>query len=194
MNSVYYGNGLDAFIEAIYLQEEIDPSVGSLIHVNPKNPTYITGKIVIINTADYSMDKIMTLVRNKCKVISRTSEPGECQGVEVCPYILRPCFDVIWNGRTKKINTHPELDKFLEGNEDEWSMIFPDYKLYFPKLTIWDKKIVVDEYGNLTGLGWILQQTGVNLIEGTPFNDLDLVKTKKLDFMVLRRKIKEGEL
>lgn len=107
MNSVYYGNGLDAFIEAIYLQEEIDPSVGSLIHVNPKNPTYITGKIVIINTADYSMDKIMTLVRNKCKVISRTSEPGECQGVEVCPYILRPCFDVIWNGRTKKNKYSP---------------------------------------------------------------------------------------
>jgi hypothetical protein len=191
MNSVYYGNGLDAFIEAIYLQEEIDPSVGSLIHVNPKNPTYITGKIVIINTADYSMDKIMTLVRNKCKVISRTSEPGECQGVEVCPYILRPCFDVIWNGRMKEINTHAELDKFLEGDEDEWSMTFPDYKLYFPKLTIWDKKIVVDEYGNLTGLGWILQQTGVNLIEGTPFNDLDLVKTKSLLllFFFLRHEI-----
>lgn len=180
MNYVYYGNGLDSFVESIYLQEEIDPSVSSLIHVNPVNPTYITGKIVILNTADYSMDKIKTLVRNKCKIISRVYY--DAQDVEICPYILRPCFDISWNGREGKVNN---LEKFLknEDNDLEWSMIFPDYKLYFPKVIYPEKKYTVDSYGNLTFLGWISQQTGVNLIESTPFQDLDLIKTKKIDFI-----------
>lgn len=179
MNSIYYGNGLDAFVESIYLQEEIDPSVSSMIHVNPNNPTYIIGKIVIINTADYSMDKIKTLEKNKCKVISRVYFDSE--GVEVCPYILRPCFDIMWNGKSGKVDN---LEKLLENEiEDlEWTMNFSEYKLYFPKI-IYPKKLnTVDSYGNLTYLGWISQQVGENIVDNTSFRDLDLIKTKKLDF------------
>lgn len=181
MSSIYYGNGLDAFVESIYLQEEIDPSVSSLIHVNPDNPTYITGKVVIINMIDYSTDKIKLLVKNKCKVISRIVY--DVDDIEINPYIIRPCFDVMWNGGNGVVDN---LDEFLKNKIEtlEWNVVFPDYKLYFPKV-IYQKNYVKDSYGNLTYLGWISQQIGINVLEEdrTPFSNLDLIKTKKIDFI-----------
>lgn len=181
--SVYYGNGLDAFVESIYLQEEIDPSVSSSIHVNPDNPTYITGKIVIINMTDYPAEKINTLVKNKCKVISRVFY--DISEIEINPYIIQPCFDVMWNGKEGDIDGD-NLEELLKNRKEdlEWSMIFPDYKLYFPKIVYSNKNYVIDSFGNLTYLGWISQQLGINLLgDNTPFKDLDLIKTKKIDFM-----------
>jgi len=37
----------------------------------------------------------------------------------------------------------------------------------------------MDSYGNLTVLGWALQQVGINLVSGA-FTDLDIVKTEKI--------------
>ena len=37
----------------------------------------------------------------------------------------------------------------------------------------------VDDYGNLSCLGWVLQQVGINVKTDTPFVNLDVIKTQK---------------
>ena len=174
---------LPVIVEAVYLEEEFDTSVSSNIHINPENPTYLIGKTVIINTPNYSIEKINILKKNRCKIISRVNIFSDSNNsIEISPYILRPCFNVLWNGQEIEIN---DWDNFLEeGCGDSWLFKLPQYELYFPKI-IGGKCIetepCTDGGGNLTWLGWLLQQVGVNIREDTVFLDLDLLKTKKMD-------------
>jgi hypothetical protein len=55
-----------------------------------------------------------------------------------------------------------------------------EYRLYFPKLQ--EVGAVMDDYGNLTSLGWVLQQVGVNIKTDTPFKDMDVIKSGKVVF------------
>ena len=43
-----------------------------------------------------------------------------------------------------------------------------------------DRTELIDTKGNLTTLGWLLQQVGINVDQETKYKDLDLIKTKKL--------------
>lgn len=179
---IYFNDGnLCSIVEVIYLEEEFDLSVSSNIHINPENPTYLIGKTIIINTPLYSPDKIRVLRENRCKIISRVIIPEvEDDSIEILPYILRPCFDVSWNGKEINIGN---WNSFLEREEDEWSFSTSEYKLYFPKILKGGdiQEPYTDEGGNLSWLGWLLQQVGQNIRTDTVFLDLDLLKTKKMD-------------
>lgn len=187
---IYCGDtiALNSIIEAVYLSEDVSVKVAeSNIYVNPENPTYIINKVVIINFANYPLDKIKILLRNRCKVISRINLDYSVSNneVEFQPYILRPCFDVMWNGKSYCINNISELEDIMSDNNNCWDVDFPDYRIFFPKLIVNDdsiKSYLCDKYGNLTGIGWLLQQVGVNISKDTMFNDLDIIKTKKLGF------------
>lgn len=172
-----YLEGLESIVECIYLNEELDNKVSSCdVFVNPENIKYLTGKTIIINVENYSRDNIDTLLKNGCRVISRTYSDQE--GVEVRPYILRVNSNIQWNGRVIK-DFENFTDLLSETNDCEFSI--DDYILYFPKIESvksGDRR-AMDSYGNLTGLGWALQQVGINLVSGA-FTDLDIVKTKKI--------------
>lgn len=172
-----YLEGLESVIECVYLNDELDNRVSSCnVFVNPMNIKYLTGKTVVINVSDYPRELIDELVKNGCKVISRVyiDHPG----VEVKPYILRINPNIIWNGRVLE-----DFDNFTDllssTNDCEFSI--DDYILYFPKISSISSgdSRAMDSYGNLTVIGWALQQVGVNLVSGV-FTDLDIVKTGKI--------------
>ena len=169
--------GLESIVESVYLSESLCDKTGSpgTVFVNPENTKYIIGRTVIINTTDYPQDSIKNLLNNNCKVISRvnTGVPG----AEVHPYITRLNFYVMWNGRI--------LNDLSELNWDDGVCNFSlkDYILYFPKIKVKESDpAIMDAEGNLTFLGWVLHQVGVNLDSRTPFVNLDVIKTKKVDF------------
>lgn len=169
-------DGLNSIIESIYLNEEISSKPGnSTIFINPGNVKYIIGKIVIISSIDYPSEKIEKLISNNCKIISRIST--ENPRVELAPYILRLDFNIMWNGRT--INNFETMNKILE--DDDCSFDIGSGILYFPKLSYIPQE-AMDNLGNLSSLGWVLQQVGVNVKEDTPFKNLDILKTKKIVF------------
>lgn len=167
-----YLEGLNSIIECVYLGESLNNRSNTCdVYVNPEAIKYLTGKTIIVNDLAYPQDKIDTLVKNGCKVISRIY--SDRPGVEVRPYILKLCFSVMWNGRTlEKYNSLNSI--FTEGYCD---FDIEEYKLYFPKLKTYSGEM--DQYGNLTALGWVLQQVGVNIRTDTPFIDQDIVKTEK---------------
>ena len=172
-----YLSGLDSIVEAIYLDESLDNRSGNCnIFVNPDNIGYLIGKTIIINTLDYPSEKIETLIRNNCKIISRVS--CSISGVEFCPYILRINSGIIWNGVELLEFPKRGLSELLDANLCSFSL--SDYTLYFPK--IFTETNVKDVDDNLTFLGWVLQQVGINIIKNTPFINLDLIKTKKIMF------------
>lgn len=168
--------GLESIIECLYLEETINNRTANCnIFVNPESITYLMGRTVIINTCEYSKEDISTLVGNGCKVISRVYY--DVPGINVCPYILKLNERIVWNGRV--------LDKFMDLGEilEEGYCDFDldNYRLYFPKLIEFtDDTKVQDDYGNLSCLGWVLQQVGVNIKTNTPFVDLDVIKTRKV--------------
>jgi hypothetical protein len=169
-----YLEGLESIAESIYLDENLDNRAGNCnIFVNPDNIGYIVGKTIIINKLGYSEDKVRTLLKNNCRVISRIHL--DVPGINFCPYILRLCSNIIWNGHDLDYYSG-ELSKLLE--EDLCSFSLDDYILYFPR--IYTSLGVTDIDGNLTSLGWILQQVGVNIKKDTPFINLDLIKTRKI--------------
>ena len=172
-----YLEGLDSVIESIYLGEELSNKVGNCnIFVNPENIKYIVGKIVIINSCEYPEEQIQQLLENKCHIISRVSRDNP--GVEVRPYILRICPQVMWNGRV--IEEPMTLNNILECGFCEFDT--DEFKLYFPKFYRCSDHTPQDEFGNLSALGWVLQQVGINIDTKTPLTDLDLIKTRKLEF------------
>lgn len=176
-----YFTGLDSFIEAVYLESEgLETRVGhSNIHVNPDNTTYLTGKTIIINILDYPKEKIQELLKNRCIVISRVS--CDIPEVLVQPYILRPNFYIMWNGKQLgwEGSSFQEFQEYIVG-EDHCSLDFENISIYLPKIKGCGG--VMDSLGNMTCLGWALQQIGVNIKIDTPFVDLDIIKTKKTRF------------
>lgn len=170
-----YLSSLEAIIESVYLEDSLSGKVGECnVFVNPDNVKYIVSKTIIITTPDYDQDKVKALKDNGCKVISRIyyDKPE----VEVSPYILRVNFGIMWNGKIIK-------DSYQGGNAlvDSGDVVYDSEEeiLYFPQ--IYDEKVIsVDPYGNLTGMGWALQQVGVNIKTDTPFTNLDILKTGKV--------------
>ena len=169
-------DGLNSIIESIYLNENISNKPGnSTIFINPLNVKYLVGKIIIINIVNYPSEKIDILLSNNCKIISRVFI--ENPQIEISPYILKLDFNIMWNGRI--LNIFESLNKILE--DDDCSFDVNSGVLYFPKISYIPEE-AVDEQGNLSSLGWVLQQVGINVKENTPFKNLDILKTKKIVF------------
>lgn len=170
-----YFEGLESIIECIYLEDTISNRTGNCnIFINPENITYMIGKTVIINSCEYPDDNIKILLGNGCKVISRVY--NDIPGVEVRPYILKINDRVFWNGMI--VDKFSDFSELLEMDYCKFDM--DNYKLYFPKiLGDMEDYRVMDAYGNLSVLGWVLQQVGVNIKKDTPFTNLDVIKTQK---------------
>ena len=173
-----YFSGLDSIIESIYLSDSLDNRVGSCeVFINPDNVKYIIGKTVIISICDYPDSKLDILSKNGCHIISRVYSPRE--DVEVQPYILRLNFSVMWNGRT--LESCDSIDSLLD--KDNCTYDLDTNVLYFPKIDkLSDSLKAKDEYENLTVVGWVLQQVGINIKPTTVFNNLDIIKTGKVVF------------
>lgn len=175
-----YLEGLESIAESIYLDENLDNRSGNCnIFVNPENIGYLVGKVVIINSPGYSEEKIEKLLENRCKIISRVKVSSKYKSrIEFCPYILRICMGVSWNGIDLDDFPRTGLSTLFENELCSFST--SDYVLHFPRIHSKDNTIDVD--GNLTAYGWILQQVGVNIKEDTPFTNLDIIKSKKIVF------------
>lgn len=175
---------IESYLEAIYLEERLTERTALAdIEVNPQGSVnYIMGKTVIINCNDYSKDRVEILVKGcNNKVYSRVIG---YEGVKHYPYIMRPNFDIMWNGEV--LYCPPDIsenkDKILgwieEGRYDK-NRVATDYpQIQFPKVYGISPSILYDKDGNLTILGWALHQVGVNLVP--VFKDMDLLKTKKI--------------
>jgi hypothetical protein len=175
-----YFDGLESIIECEYLTEELSDRAGtSQVFVNPDAIGYLIGKTVIINRLGYPEEKIKELVeKQNCRVISRLYT--EIPKVEFHPYILRICDSVMWSGRD--IENFPPRNKFSTMLENEQcSFSLSDYVLYFPRVYN-HSGYSTDDKGNLTALGWALQQVGINVKNDTPFINLDVIKSKKVAF------------
>ena len=171
-------NTLYSIIESIYLGEKLSDRLGnSKILVCPGNTKYIVGKTVVINHQGYPKECIETLLTNGCKIISRV-DLG-IPGVDFQPYILRPDFKVMWNGISLDVSGYTKVDDILDFLEDK--IIYLESELYFPKLLGLCDSLIKDDSGNLTALGWLMHQVGLNTVDSC-FCDLDLIKTKKLLF------------
>lgn len=173
-----YFEGLNSIIESVYLEEPLGNKLSSCkVFINPENITYLVGKTIIINKVSYPAEKIDTLLRNNCKIISRVWLDSD--RVEIQPYILRINFNVMWNGRDID---DPEGNLILRLFEkDLCNYSLDEQVLYFPRVNIsHSSDLIIDSYGNLTGLGWALQQVGENIKTDTPFCNLDLIKSKKV--------------
>ena len=168
-----YFSGLSSIIESIYLGDRLGTKIGECdVFVNPKNPKYLVGKLVIINSTDYPQDQIPRLIENENKVVSRIKIEEE--GILFQPYIIRVDLGIMYNGRNLEelVTEDRILQEFCS---------FPESTLLFPKLNP-SLYPVTDSEGNLTGLGWALHQVGVKVRDGLEFQNLDIVKLGKLKF------------
>jgi len=172
-----YLDGLNSIIEGIYLHEELGNELKYCnIFINPQKVKYLIRKTVIINTCEYSIENIKTLADNKCNIISRVFIDSPY--VEIRPYILRICPEIMWNGRI--IQKPIKLEEVLDNNYCDVDL--EEFMLYFPKIYNCVDVQTTDNYGNLSSLGWVLQQVGVNICTKTPLTDLDVIKTQKIEF------------
>lgn len=184
-----YFSGLDSIVESLYLEESLGDKLGSSkIFINPVNISYLTGKVIIINQLRYPQDSVATLINNGNKVISRIKFTDFYKEVNFEPYILRPDFNLMWGGDEIEIRENEVLEgmteKLLDKILESCSFISDRQKLFFPKLKgNGVNHIAIDSENNLTFIGYALQQVGVNIVKtNTPFLDLDILKTKKLNF------------
>lgn len=174
-----YFNGLESVIESVYLTDDLDNKIGGCdVFINPDNVKYLTGKVVIINSVSYPDSNIDILSSNGCHIISRTFRDRE--DVEVQPYILRLNFEVMWNGIVLEDLGDTELDTLLDKDICKYDIL--SGILYFPKIYEVGRYKTSDTYGNLTALGWALQQVGINIKKSTVFENLDILKTGKIIF------------
>lgn len=171
-----YFNGIESIIESTYLREPLGENIKeSGIFVNPENITYLTGKSVIITNPLYPVTAIQILLKHRNTVISRVAlDIGGEDKIIYNPYIVRPEWGMIWNGEVirEQINTTGELSDHVTFS--------PEYlTCYFPKL-LKTTIPLIDERGNLTGIGWALHQVGLEISPMSAFQDLDVLKTKKM--------------
>lgn len=178
-------SSLEAIVESCYLSETLTEKTGhAKIFINPRGTiNYIINKIVILGDLHTETSVINTLINNGNTIITRVYIPG----LNYQPYINRINFDVMWNGEvitcpdSKKSNSRDILDWiWKEGDFSHGCKFGKKIKLYFPKIMGVDRTELVDTKGNLTTLGWLLQQVGINVDQETKYKDLDLMKTKKL--------------
>lgn len=173
-----YFNGVESVIECVYLSEDLDNKLGSCdVFINPTNVKYLTGKIVILNNPKYPESNIDILSSNGCKIISRTFR--DRSDLEVQPYILRINECLEWNGMVLQ-DLQEDLDILLD--KDICRYDINRGILYFPKIYKTGNYKTTDDYGNLSGLGWALQQVGINIKRNTVFENLDIIKTGKVIF------------
>lgn len=174
-----YFSGLDSVIESVYLSDSLDNKIGSCnVFINPSNIKYLTGKTVILNKSDYPDTMVDVLVSNGCHIISRTY--NQHPDIEVQPYILRINFNILWNGMVL-YDFAGDLDSLLD--KDKCKYDTESGILYFPKIYNFEDTEVEDNYGNLTALGWALQEVGINIKKyNTIFNNLDIIKSGKVVF------------
>jgi hypothetical protein len=171
-----YLSSLEAIIESIYLEDSLSGKIGECnVFVNPDNVKYITSKTIIISVPDYDVEKIKELLRNGCKIISRVYY--DMPEIEISPYILRVNFGMMWNGKIIK-DSYQGSRNLIDTNSVEYNNELET--LYFPQIYSSDIK-ATDQFGNLTSLGWALQQVGVNVKTNTPFVNLDILKTGKVE-------------
>lgn len=174
-----YFSGLDSIIESVYLSSDLDNKIGGCdVFVNPINLKYLVGKVVILSDPDYPDSNIDVLSLNGCHIISRTYRSRD--DIEVQPYILRLNFDAMWNGMVIQDLGELELDTLLDKDICRYDIL--KGVLYFPKIYKTGRYKTSDEYGNLSYLGWVLQQVGINIKQSSVFSNLDILKTGKVMF------------
>lgn len=174
MKRVYF-SGLDSVVECVYIGETLSTNFSeSEIFVNPETITYMAGKVVIISNPEYDLDKIETLRMNGNIIISRVS----IGNLKPSPYILRLDMGIIWNGRTIDWPGDGDISESVDLDFISESSCVP--LIRFPKILKVPHYKLSDSTGNLTYLGWALQQVGQNIKESV-FSDLDLFKTGKIN-------------
>lgn len=170
-----YLSSLESIIESVYLEDSLSGKIGECnVFVNPENIRYLTSKTVIITIPDYDLDKIKTLLDNGCKIISRVYY--DIPEIELSPYILRLNYGIMWNGKIIR-EDYRGTRSLIDTSDVTYDS--DTETLYFPQIYN-ESAIVKDNWGNLTSLGWALQQVGVNIKEDTPFVNLDIIKTGKV--------------
>ena len=176
-----YFEGLDSVIESIYLDDELGNKVGECsVFINPENTRYLIGKVVIVNSLSYPSSKVIELLDNRNTIVRRVKpEDAELEkGVILQPYILRYNDKNQYSG--KEVYKATGLEN-LDILRDYCSLDSETGVLYFPKLYGLEYERTVDREGNLSSLGWALQEIGVNIKTDTPFRNLDVLKLKKIE-------------
>ena len=169
-----YFSGVDSIIESAYLREGVVESLrDSNIFVNPTSITYLTGKTVVVSSPSYPLSAISLLLSHRNIVVSRVALEN-MEGIIYNPYIIRPEWGLMWNGEVVK----EEITR-MEQILDHCSFDSSTLTLYFPKLTSTSLPLM-DNRENLTALGYALHQVGQNIDLNHAFQDLDLLKTKKM--------------
>ena len=181
---IYFDDGenntLYSIIESIYLEEGFSNHLSkSSILVCPENIKYVINKTIIINNTEYSMEYISGLLDNGCTIISRIDLDDS--RVIFQPYIIRPDFGIMWNGMTLDAQGLTKSSEIIKELEDKIILDTSEktYKLYFPKIKGLSNELLYDNRSNLTALGWLMHQVGINTCD-SKFTDLDLLKTRKL--------------
>jgi hypothetical protein len=154
--------GLCALVECGYLNRKSTGYSKGNIQVNPKHTRYVADKVIIINSPNYPIGDLETLVNNKNLVISRL--PLDFPGVVYKPYLPRYCDSIMWNGMT--------VDYLSDTDPDNIEFEYVDDVLYVPKAKSYNYTI-----GSF--LEFLAYQTGSNVYSDTEFIDLDIVKTGK---------------
>jgi hypothetical protein len=173
---------LDSFIEATYLGVPVaSKGIERYIYVNPMSFRYLFGKVVIINDPTYPQENIDWMARNGIKIISRLSTFSSC---DIEPYLMRIEFKTMWNGDVLKYSEGQKYSDLFElmktSGEIEATDTGKPMKIFLPKILNIPDEMLFDEEKNLTCLGWAMHQVGVNVRSDIIYQDLDVLKTKKV--------------
>lgn len=170
-----YFSGVDSIIECAYLRDIPGDNIKeSGIFINPTNITYLAGKTVVVTSPSYPLSAISTLLQHRNTVVSRVALGVEEEGIIYNPYITRPEWGMMWNGEVIEEEII-ELQQIL----DHCSFSPSSMTCYFPKISNTTLPLM-DSRGNLTELGYALHQIGQNVDPELAFQDLDVLKTKKM--------------
>jgi len=174
-------NTLYCISEGMYLGEKFSDRFGnSDILINPLSIKYVTGKCIIINQPNYPKENIDILRSNGGNtIISRVKLDYMPEDVEFDPYEIQVELSVMWNGMYICVN-NLDINEITQKLEN--SIIFSEDRteLYFPKLLNIKEELIRDSEGNITALGWLLHQVGINTAKNSVFQDLDALKIQKI--------------
>lgn len=170
-----YFSGIDSLVECSYLGEGIGDSMRTCdIFVNPHNITYLAKKTVIVTSPSYPLSNIELLLKHGNKVVSRIAI--DLEGIVYNPYIIRPQWSIMWSGEIlEKVKNTEDLLEDCVYSQKTNLLLFP--KIKESLIPLKDKK------GNLSWIGWALHQVGQNIENNSPFLDLELLKTKKMQLL-----------